>query len=200
MTNSSDEPANSKQNRGDFIGIDENIQNVNVTRPVSAQEITYLINRYPYLRVFDAQADFSKIFELPYPNFVRADTGWIMQDYGFYICSSLGDLLYGNYAWALGADEEGGEGAADLNPGKGTLVKQAFDTAAEMVALGKSHGWEAIHILEGNELMEWAAWLISEELGLKVEGYEPARQDKEKRDRLKRGGRLDEMGVRLRLY
>lgn len=190
---------NSSKDRWGFVGLDEDVQNVDVTRPVSGREVEYLIGRYPFLRIFDARADFSKIEELPSPDLVKADSGWIMQDYGFYICSSLGEWLYGDYSWGLG-EEEGGEGAAGLFPGRGTLVKQEFDTAAEMVALGKTHGWEVLYILEGNSVMGWAAWVIAEELGLKVEGYEPSREDQERRDRLKRGRRLDEMGVRLRLY
>ncbi len=200
MVNSSDDSINSEQDSWGVKALGEKALGADAARPVSSQEIQYLINRYPFLRVLDAQTDFNEIEVLPSPRLVKADTGWLMQDFGFYICSSPGELLYGNYAWAESKEGEEGEGASELNPGRGTLIKQAFDTAADMVALGKSHGWETLYILEGTELMEWAAWVIGEELGLKVEGYEPSRLDEEKKARLKRSRQLDEMSVRMKLY
>lgn len=196
----SDHSNNKKQDALDFTELKKEIDPLNVVaRPISSQEIECLIDRYPFLKLFDPEADFSKITELPTPLLVKADTGWVMRDYGFYICSSLGQMLYGNYAFTE-EDEEGGSGTTGLYKGRGTLIKQEFDTAAEMIALGKTHGWKFVNILEGHPRMKWAAWLIAEELGLQVEGYEPSQEDVKKRDRLKRKAHLEEMSLRLRIY
>src|ERR1700733_3141019 len=97
MVISSDDPNPQDPDKWGFVNLEEEIRYPDSTRPPSAREIEYLINRYPFLSIFDAQADFSQIEELPSPRLIKADTGWLIQDYGFYMSSSLGELLYGDY-------------------------------------------------------------------------------------------------------
>jgi hypothetical protein len=174
------------------------IENLDINRPFTSDDVWYLINQFPFLKILDIKASKEQLNELPEPKLVRSESGWLMYDYGFCIASSQGEMLYGH---ALeGEEDEGGEEVGVLNPGKGTVVKQAFDTASDMVALGKSNDWEGVYILEGTDLMGWAAWVVSEELGLKTKGFEPTTEEKKRRDRLKRGGQLDTVGPKLGLY
>ena len=59
----------------------------------------------------------------------------------------------------------------------GSLSKQAFTTAADMVALAVQQGWPGIHIVAGDRHMQWAAWALAEANGLKVLGFDPSKAD-----------------------
>lgn len=82
---------------------------------------------------------------------------------------------------------EEGEGAATLSAeeSKGTIINQTVMTAFDMVTMALAKGWESLKIIEGSELMKWAAWAAAQDAGLKAYGFTPSESDKKKYDRLR---------------
>ena len=81
-------------------------------------------------------------------------------------------------------EEEGGEGGAIIEPGKGTIIKQMVDTAFAMVDLAIAKKWTGIEIIDGTELMKWAAWAAAFEKQFLVEGFTEKEEDKKKHERV----------------
>jgi len=160
-------------------------------RPISREDIQYLLDRYPYLQMINTEATFSYPITI---RFVRSDSGWVMHDYGDAICASPGDAMYGKGPLKLprvveaGEEDEGGEGGGEgeFEPGQGTIVKQAVDTARDMIDIAVEHGWAGVQIVYGHELMKWAAWSAAEEHGLALQGYTPDDEARAKHERLRK--------------
>lgn len=156
--------------------------------PLKHEDILYLINRYPFLQIISTEPSFKVDIE---PKFIKANSGWLIHDYGDAMSSSPGELLYGNYSIPLktlqkkAEEDEGGEsGAGEF--GKGTILNQAFLTAQEMIAIAIEKGWPGIDLVDGTELMKWAAWMAAEDKNLTLSGFEPTQEDKEKRARIRK--------------
>lgn len=102
----------------------------------------------------------------------------------------------------FGEDEQGeGSGGwddaeSDLRPGSGTVVKQAVDTANEMVDLIKER-WKGLHIVAGAEIMKWAAWKAARGYGMEVYGYEPTNEARKRRTLVERAEMQKGMGKQL---
>lgn len=163
-------------------------------RPVLHQDVEYLLNRYPFLQIIttDENPVMTPV------QLIRAESGWVIHEYGAAMSSSPGEFLFAGGNWQLFmAEEDGDNGDATVNPGKGTVIKQAFDTATEMMAIAKQKGWPGIFIVAGSPVMCWAAWVAAQELKLEIQGYEPTAEDKRKRDRLQRTGALKEVLPKL---
>lgn len=151
-----------------------------INRPISHSEVEYLLKHAPFLQLLNTDATFEK-FEAV--KFVTAPSGWVIHDLDDAISSSPGPFLFGGEDNLPISGEEGGEGTPYLNPGKGTVINQAFDTAQAMIEL-VAERWPGIEIIAGTELMQWAAWVICDQKKLKLVGFEPTDEHKEKRDRL----------------
>ncbi|QLH41572.1 MAG: hypothetical protein HWD59_01820 [Coxiellaceae bacterium] len=54
-----------------------------------------------------------------------------------------------------------------------------------MVAIAMEKGWPGIEIVAGNPLMCWAAWMLAQDYNFPLQGYEPTRVEKRKRERIK---------------
>lgn len=158
---------------------------INWLRGITPQEILYLLDRCPFLQMVNTEVS-GEEHEL---QFHFADSGWTIHDYGDALSSSPGELLFGGGDFRIflkgEGDDEGGEGGAVLNPGKGTIRKQAFDTAGQMVELAYDHGWAGIQIVDGHPIMERGAWIKAEELGMTVKGFTPTQQDLAMRNRIR---------------
>lgn len=152
---------------------------------VSEEDVLYFLNRHPYLQLLNLDPSFEDADKV---NFIRAKTGWTIQDFGDALSSSQGDLFFsGVVSQTLFAsnDDEEGEGDVEFIPGEGTVVKQAFDTTNEMIDL-IAERWKGVHIVSGVELMRWAAWAIATEKGLEVYGFEPTKEDQARAQRIKK--------------
>lgn len=154
--------------------------------PIRHEDVLYLLTRYPFLQIINTEADFSATVQ---PSFITTPSGWVVHDYGDAMSTSPGEQMYGDYSWdqlwekAQKEKDEGGEGGTT---GKGTIVKQAFETAQEMVFFAIDKGWSGIQIVDGSPLMQWAAWVAAVDREFPIEGFEPTEADKEKRIRLKK--------------
>jgi hypothetical protein len=67
----------------------------------------------------------------------------------------------------------------------GTIVKQAYDTAVEMVEIAYYKGWKGIQIIAGSSVMQWAAWSAAQDYELEVLGFTPDKIAELKRRRVK---------------
>jgi len=152
-------------------------------RPVSSAEIQYFLDRWPFLQILSTN-------ELPVREEVeqlKAPSGWTVLNYGDAFASSPGQFLFGTGKFRRANDEEDdGDGDASLNPGKGTVWRQAFDTATYMAGLAKQLGWTGIHVVDGHAMMKWAIWMGAVDGGLEISGFEPSERDVERRERVKR--------------
>ncbi|MDQ2993920.1 MAG: hypothetical protein M3R00_03105 [Pseudomonadota bacterium] len=153
-----------------------------INRPISPSDIEFLLRHAPFLQLLNIDATFDNFDKV---KFIPAPSGWIIHDLADAISASLGPFLYGgSEGLPISGDPEGG-GIPSLNPGKGTIINQAFVTAQKMVEIAEKR-WPGIEIIAGSELMQWAAWVIAEERKLKIIGFEPTEEHKDKRDRLRR--------------
>jgi len=182
-------------NNNDDMSIDEQLKDVsdklkidiNVLRDISPEEIQYLLDCCPYLQIVDTVLHYIDE-EPPEVQFIKAESGWTIFDYGDAMSSSPGELILGmgEYKRVL-ADEKEGEGggdAGDEGGGKGTIWNQAFLTAAEMVAIAKAKGWKGIQVVDGHRTMKRGAWVKALSEGLPIIGFEPTAEDEKIRNRV----------------
>ena len=149
-------------------------------RPI---DILHLFDKFPFLQIVDTRVEVDPPAE---PQFISCDgSGWTIYDYGNAMSTSPGLLLWGggDFSMPLEGDDAGGE---IINPGKGTIVNQAYETAVEMIRLADERGWEGLLIVDGHPLMQWAAWVEAYDRGFVIEGYEPNETDYAKRRRIRR--------------
>ena len=107
--------------------------------PITHEQILYLLSLYPFLQIVSTEAE---SFYEDGPKMIASTTGWLLHDYGDAISTSLGMLLFmaNEYHQLVPRDadeedggDEGGEGVGELKPGVGTIIKQAYDTAYEII-------------------------------------------------------------------
>ncbi|MDF1759998.1 MAG: hypothetical protein P1U40_05645 [Coxiellaceae bacterium] len=157
-------------------------------------DILYLFDKFPFLQIVDTRVEVDPPTE---PAFITADrSGWTIYDYGNAMSASPGLLLWGGGDFTI--PEEGEKGGEIINPGKGTIVNQAYETAVEMIRIADERGWEGLLIVDGHPLMQWAAWVEAYDRGFVVEGFEPSEKDFAKR-RLIRRNKEDEEQLRRKI-
>lgn len=158
--------------------------------PIKREDVLYLLNRYPFLQIISTEPAFDTEME---PKFVQANSGWTIHDYGDAMSASPGELLYSDYSQQLKTlekkeDEDEGEGGKGGRGviGKGTIINQAFMTAQQMIAIAIEKGWPGVELVDGTELMKWAAWMAAEDNNLTLTGFEPSEADRERRVRIRK--------------
>jgi hypothetical protein len=162
-----------------------------IFRPITPEDVAYLRNKYPFLQLINTEADFSKEIV---PEFITSKSGWTIHDYGDAMSSSSGEDLFDGWddkallADVIGAEEEGGEEGGEaggfIYTGKGTIIKQMIDTGFDMVNLAMQKNWAGVEIIDGAELMKWAAWAAASEKNFAVQGFEPDEEDEKRRRRI----------------
>lgn len=159
--------------------------NINWKRGFDLSEFLYLLDRCPFLQIVDTNPhDEAALTPL---KLITAKSGWKIHQYGDAMSSSPGLLLFGGGDFRINPDKKKDEeGGGIINPGKGTIINQAVVTALEMVELAHQLGWAGIKIVDGHQLMVWAAWMQAMDLGMDLTGYSPSAQDFVKRNRIKR--------------
>lgn len=165
----------------DLDAISEKLKiDVNVLRDISPEEIQYLLDCCPFLQIVDTVLHYIDE-EPPEVQFIEAQSGWKIFDYGDAMSSSPGELILGMAAYrrTLSNEEDGDEGG-----GKGTIWNQAFVTAAQMVEIAQQHGWKGIQIIDGHRVMRRSAWIAALNAGLPVVGFEPTAEDEKVRKRI----------------
>jgi hypothetical protein len=179
-------------------------------RAVSEQDVRHLKNLHPYLQIKNTGSTPLGLCDAVVKN---TQTGWVMHDYFDAIATAPADFLGAGYLdegkasdddqdqddqdeqapeqTQKGADAEEGEedsgiGELERTSGNGSPIKQAIDTAQEIVELVQERGWEGIEILSDHELMQWATWIAAQDHNLPTVGFEPTDEQKAKYERIKR--------------
>lgn len=159
---------------------------------VRPSDIAWLAEHWQFLQVIESGGE-KKPFDKP--QFIEAQSGWTIINYGDAMCTSPGKYLFGSgyFRTSTGDDEGGGI----VNPKKGTIFKQAFDSAAEIIRLAQEFGWAGVQIVDGHPSMQRAAWVESCRIGVRMDGY-TADMDAERKRRRIVSATLDEMHAALR--
>lgn len=159
--------------------------NIDVTRPITASDIEYIASRCPYIQILNIDATFENYTKV---QFITAKSGWTIQDLDDGLCSSVGPFLFGGSDEPLNVNDSNGCETRKkfVNPGKGTVINQAFETAQEMVELVRDRWKGGIEIIAGSDLMKWALWVAAMEHKMKLIGFEAKEADEKKRARLTR--------------
>jgi|GEM_PF-3751405 len=167
----------------DIIG---NLATGNVFRPISHQDVIYLLNRHPFIQIINPHGYFSEDLT---PQVTDSPTGWKIIRYGNdIICSSLGRFILddGNEPLFMKSIIDGTTDSEDIDkqpmspPGKGTIIKQTHDVTVEIINLALNSKWNAVELVDGSPLFKQMLWLICEEKGLNLKGYEPNEELKSK--------------------
>lgn len=180
---------NETENKSDD-GIEKTIQeaskklhiDIDVLREISPEEVQYLLDHCPFLQIVGPEMALEKeAFKL-----IQSESGWDIHDYGDALSSSPGRFIFGggNFRIHLDDEDEEGGGGDVINPGKGTVVNQAWVTAGEMMTIAHERGWNFITIVDGHRIMKRAAWIKATELGITVDGFEPTLEDERIRERV----------------
>lgn len=160
---------------------DLGVNSVDWDRRVSAGDVLYLLDQWPFLQIMKADSSFS-VEDSQLASILPAPSGWQIHDYGDALSSSPGDQRFGPLTKKRRTqDKEEDEGGS----GVGTLVNQAVITAFEMIKLAHARGWNTIELMDGHPLMAWAAWMQAMELEIEIKGFSPTAKDFAKWRRLK---------------
>ncbi len=114
------------------------------------KHLLYLLKQCPFLHLRSTESNLPNDMQLEVQLFTLPNTNWTVQDYGGKILlSSAGSFLFAD-----------AEYLSKVNPGKGTLDNQAFNTARDLIKLIKaSYHWPGIEIVDGSALMIRGAWI-----------------------------------------
>ena len=117
---------------------------------VTNDDLLYLAKRWQFLQVVESAGSKQP---LDTPEMIEAQSGWTIHHYGDAMATSPGRLIFGGGYFRISTGDDDDEGGGIVNPGKGTIFKQGFDTAAEMVRLAQEWGWGGMLIVDGHQDM-----------------------------------------------
>lgn len=138
---------------------------------VSINDILYLAKQWAFLQVIDSGGDQEP---LDTPERIKAQSGWTILYYGDAMAASPGRYIFGRgYVPYNEDDDDDDEGGGGVLLGKGTIVKQAFDTACEIMQIAQERGWKGVQVVDGHPDMQRAAWMEAVRIGMRFEGYTP---------------------------
>ncbi len=159
--------------------------------PMTHEDILYLLEQCPYLQIVNTGPGEMN----SHPNFIKAQSGWTIFDYGnamtvspgaSFLAETIEDPLFlrglGTRSSANGEDVDDETGSG----GFGTIVKQCVDTSAEMIYIAIQRGWQGVSIVEGHRRMQWAAWVMAGDHEFDLQGFTATDAEVEKRKRLRR--------------
>lgn len=170
---------------------------------VQTHAVAYLRDRHPYVVVFNGEDNGGVLVDPPQER-TCARTGWIILDYGIFLCTSAGEQALARYYHdpAITDDENGGEddGDAALKPpqsstaaqsaapqaeaGHTTIAQQAHQAAIGVLELAAEKGWTSVRISEGHDNMKFAIYAESDPYNIQVGGFLASDTDEKKKARL----------------
>ena len=144
---------------------------VDVTQ-VRDSDILYLAEQWQFLQVVESGGH---VEPLPEPQIITAKSGWNILNFGDAMATSPGKWIFrgGYFQWTDNQDDQGDGSGGIVNPGKGTIHKQAFDSACEVIQLAKELGWRGVQIVDGHPNMQRAAWVEACRIGVRMDGFVP---------------------------
>ena len=148
-----------------------------IFRPISHQDLIYLLNMHPFIQVINPNGLFEEDLT---PKVLESMHGWKIIRYGNdIICSSLGEFVFNGgddrmFMKSILGESGTDDGGVAMNPpGNGTIVKQTHDTLVEIIDMATNSGWNVMELVDGTPLMKQMLWLLAEEKGLDLKGYQP---------------------------
>lgn len=137
---------------------------------VRTSDILYLAENWQFLQVIENSGLRPALDE---PELITAKSGWTIINYGDAMATSPGKWIFrgGYFQFTDNEDDEGDGGI--VNPKHGTIHKQAFDSAAEIIQLAQEFGWKGVQIVDGHPNMQRAAWVEACRIGVQLDGYTP---------------------------
>lgn len=166
----------------------------NITE-VRASDVAYLADHWQFLQVIESSGE-KKPFEKP--ELIEAKSGWTIINYGDAMSTSPGKFIFGGGYFQMFFDDDEDEGGSGIvNPKKGTIFKQSFDSAAEIIQLAKELGWGGVQIIDGHPNMQRAAWVEACRIGVRLDGFTADVESEKKRRRIV-SSTLDEMHAALK--
>ncbi|MCW5589049.1 MAG: hypothetical protein KIT27_05225 [Legionellales bacterium] len=157
----------------------EQIRKFALERPITQNDIDYIVGMYPFLDI--CNADLANVPDNSVkPKIITAlHSHWQIHDRGDRLTAGPGRCNFG--AFRLNRYNEQGEmldddgsGSQWINP-EGTIVKQYYDTAVQMIEIAASR-WTSAAILGGFRSMQRAAWMAAQTFGFAI-NYEPTGED-----------------------
>lgn len=138
---------------------------------VRTSDILYLAENWQFLQVTENSGTRLAFEE---PQLITAKSGWTIINYGDAMATSPGKWIFrgGYFQWTDNMEDED-EGGGIINPKHGTIHKQAFDSAAEIIQLAQEFGWAGVQIVDGHPNMQRAAWVEACRIGVRLDGYTP---------------------------
>lgn len=148
---------------------------------VSDTDILYIAERWQFLQVIESGGTIPAFEE---PQLLTAKSGWTIINYGDAMATSPGKYIFrgGYFQWTDNPNDTDDGGI--VNPGKGTIHKQAFDSACEIIQLAKELGWRGVQIVDGHPNMQRAAWVEACRIGVRMDGFVPDVEAEKKRRRI----------------
>ncbi len=153
---------------------------INVLREIRAEDIQYLLDHCPFLQIVGPEI----ALDTQTVKLISSQSGWDIHDYGDALSSSPGRFIFGGGDFRINEDEGDEDGGGIVNPGKGTVVNQAWVTASDMLLMAYERGWSFVTLVDGHAVMKRAAWVRAVELGITIQGFEPSQKDRRIRDRV----------------
>lgn len=154
------------------LGIDD--PDVSEVRP---SDIVWLAKQWQFLQVVESGGHQKPLEK---PQLIEAKSGWTIIHYGDAMATSPGKWIFrgGYFQFTENMndeddDDDGSSGRGIINGKHGTIVKQAFDSAAEIIQLAKELEWSGVQIVDGHPDMQRAAWVEACRIGVKLDGYVP---------------------------
>lgn len=158
--------------RGEIPGGEfyEKLANQATSRAITYEEFYYLLGRFPALVICHPDAESS-----PYtrnPRIIKSRSGWEIKDFGDWLCTSPGRLLWGPYSEGSPDDYQ-----REFVKGSGTLVQQYVDAAYDVISLAVEKNWPGAKIRHGFYGMIRAGWIAAEALQFHLDGFAPTVND-----------------------
>ncbi len=142
------------------------LSDVDITQ-VRPEDILYLADQWQFLQVVELSGE-KAAYENP--RIIQLNSGWDLIDYGNAMATSPGKYMFGSgrFRSRNDDDDDGGESGGG---GHGTIVKQSFDSACELIQLAQNNNWKGVLIIDGHPNMQRAAWMEAVKIGVRLDGY-----------------------------
>lgn len=146
-------------------------------REITPQEFYYILSCYPYLEICDA--DYPYIDDKVEPKItIHENTNWKIIDYGSVLATGACELLTKKYRKPGGARAQvEAEAEVEEQEGSGTIALQYQDMAELMINLAMEKGWSRAEIISGFYPMQRIAWILAEEKGYTLKGFDATPED-----------------------
>src|SRR3990167_6542427 len=120
---------------------------------VRPNDILWLAKQWQFLQVVESGGHQKPLEK---PQLIEAKSGWTIINYGDAMATSPGKWIFrgGYFQFTENKDDDDEGGGGIVNPKKGTIIKQAFDSAAEIIQLAKELGWDGVQIVDGDPFMQ----------------------------------------------